>query len=185
MGSADDTLRRAWLATLVPVPLLVAVAPVAGALSPTGTVLGGPRPAPDLPVALPLILIVSLAIAATVAVVATDRLFIATPPSDDADALRRLRLRSVWQASVAEVPVLLATLLAVLLGPGWIAAVGGAGTLVALLAARPSRRRLARLDAGWAAVGVDVSLRRGLTSDDPDGDHADGVDRTTGAGGPG
>jgi hypothetical protein len=183
----DDAhaLYRLWLATLVPVPLLVAVAPVAGALSDTGSVLEGPRPATDLPVVLPLVLIVSLSIAVTVAVVATDRLFIATPPSDDADALRRLRLRSVWQASVAEVPVLLATLLAVLLGPAWIAAVGGGGTLLALLAARPSARRLARLDAGWAAAGADVSLQRGLTVDGHGGESGGDVDRTSGGGGPG
>lgn len=185
MSEGYRSLQRLWLATLAPVPLLVAVPPVAGALSPTGSVLGGPRPAPDLPVALPVILVVSLSLAAVVAVVATDRLFIATPPSSDADALRRLRLRAVWQASVAEVPVLLATLLAVLLGPGWIGAVGGAGTLIGLLAARPSRRRLGRLDAGWAAAGVDVSLHRGLTADGAGGESAGGADRTTGGGGPG
>ena len=185
MSDARTTLHRLWLATLVPVVVLVAVPLVAGLVSPTGTLLGGPRPSPDLPVALPLVLVLSLAVAAAVAVVATDRLFIAAPPTDDADALRRLRLRAVWQASVAELPVVVATLLAVLIGPGWLAAVGGAGTLLALLLARPSPRRLARLDDGWAAAGVDVSVQRGLTADAADGESAGGTDRTTGGGGPG
>jgi formate hydrogenlyase subunit 3/multisubunit Na+/H+ antiporter MnhD subunit len=185
MSDVRTDLQRLWLATLVPVVILVAVPPIAGFVSPTGTVLGGPRPSPDLPLALPLLLLGTLSIAAAVAVVATDRLFVATPPTDDVDALRRLRLRLVWQASVAELPVLLATLLALLLGPGWLAAVGGAGTLLALLLARPSPRRLARLDAGWAAAGVDVSLRRGLTAGGADGESAGGADRTDGGGGPG
>jgi hypothetical protein len=185
MTDARTTLHRLWLATLVPVALLVAVPPIAGVVSPTGSLLGGPRPAPDLPVALPLVLVLTLSTAAAVAVVATDRLFIAAPPADDVDALRRLRVRTVWQASVAELPVLIATLLAVLIGPGWLAAVGGAGTLLALLLMRPSRRRLARLDAGWAAQGIDVALERGLTPDVDGGESAGGADRTGGGGGPG
>lgn len=185
MNDAHLTLHRLWLATLVPVAILMAVPPIAGLVSPTGDLLGGPRPEPDLPVALPVLLLVTLSAGAIVAVIATDRLFIAGPPADDADALRRLRLRTVWQVSVAELPVVVATLLAVLIGPGWLAAVGGAGTLSALVLARPTTRRLARLDARWADAGVDVSLRRGSTADVTDGARAGETDRTAGGGGPG
>ena len=128
---------------------------------------------PRLPAALPLGLAGVIGVAGVVAVAAIDRVFAASPPSDDDAALGELRTRLVLQAVVAETVVLLTTLVAFLFGPRWSVTVGGVAGAVILLRVRPRTARLARFDAAWAAAGHDVSLRRGLdraTNDGPDPD---------------
>lgn len=154
------TLRRVWAAALGALVLL-ALAPVIAEFI-AGAPTDRPAGTEGLPVVLPVALLVSLAVAACAAVVATDRLFAVTPPSDDADAVRRLVVRSVLQYAVAEFPVIVGVLLAVLIGPAWIAAVPAPLAGLALMLAAPSERRLRRLDAAWRRDGHDVSITRGL-----------------------
>lgn len=162
IGRDLRTLHRVWAAALGALVLL-ALAPLLAEF--VGGAPTDPPAGPDaLPVMLPVILLASLAVATCVGVVATDRLFVATPPTDDADAIRRLQVRSVLQYTLAEFPVILGVLLAVLIGPAWLAAVPAPVAGLALVLAAPTEQRLRRLDAGWERDGHDVSLLRGLGS---------------------
>lgn len=117
---------------------------------------------PQLPAALPLGLATVIGVAGLAAVAAIDRVFAASPPSDDDAALGELRTRLVLQAVIAETVVLLTTIVAFMFGPRWSVTIGGVAGAVILLRVRPRMARLARFDAAWAAAGHDVSLRRGL-----------------------
>ncbi len=114
-----------------------------------------------LPAVLPAALAAAIGAAGVVGVLALERLFAASPPSDDGAALAEYRTRLVLQAVVAEATVALAAVLAFVFGPAWVAAVGGAFAAAALLLTRPSQARFRRLDAAWAAAGADASLVRG------------------------
>ncbi|MCC5949273.1 MAG: hypothetical protein JJT89_12535 [Nitriliruptoraceae bacterium] len=172
------TLRRVWLAALAALLLLSAAPLAAGAAA--GDALGGPSQ-PTLPVALPLALLGSVGVAAIVAVVAVDRLYVLTPPTDDVDAVRRLQVRSLLQYGLAEAPVLLGVALAVAIGPAWVIVAATVPALVALGLAAPRLARLDRLDQAWEARGHDVSIRRGL-AEVADPDDADGSDASDASG---
>jgi hypothetical protein len=153
------TLARLWVAVSVAVVLLTLV------------VLLTSDADSSVPAALPVLLTVAVAAGAIAGVAAVDRLFAASPPPDDVTALEELRTRAFLQLAILEAPVLLGVALGFTLGPPWVVAVAAAGALVALVLARPSRGRLARIDAAWARVGHDVSLLRAVDDaaavDDP------------------
>ncbi len=142
--------HRLWLAFLVGVLLLGGVLTVVVDVEPT------------IPVALPLLLSVAMAVAAGVGVLAIDRIFAASPPGDDDTAVGELRTRMVLQAVLAETLVLLTTILAALIGPRWNIAIGALAAVAILLWVRPRPARLRRFEAAWAAAGAEVSLTRPL-----------------------
>jgi len=142
--------QQLWLAFLVGVVLLGGVLTVVVDVEPT------------LPVALPLALSASVAVATGVGVLAIDRIFAASPPADDQAAVGELRTRMVLQAVLAETLVLVTTILAAMIGPRWNVAIGAVAAVAILLWIRPRPARLHRFEAAWAAAGADVSLRRGL-----------------------
>ncbi|MTV24245.1 hypothetical protein FTX61_02230 [Nitriliruptoraceae bacterium ZYF776] len=125
-----------------------------------------PLLAPEVDTTVPAVLPAALAgaagVGALVGMVALDRTLLAAPPADDLAAVTELRTRLVLQAAIAEAPVLLAAALTYVLGPPWLVPVAALPALVGLVVVRPSRRRLERFDATWAAGGTDVSLRRAL-----------------------
>jgi hypothetical protein len=129
--------------------------------------------APSLPVALPLLLAATIGIAAVLAAIGIDRVFAATPPTDDTAAIAELRTRMVLQAVIAETAVLVTTVLAAMIGPRWNVAIGGLAAVVILLRVRPTTARLRRFDRSWQAAGAEVSLERGFAA-------ADGADATGG-----
>lgn len=122
-------------------------------------------PDTTVPAALPVVLAASFGIAALVGILALDRGLAARPPADDQAAVTELRMRLVLQGALSEVPVAFAVVLAVVVGPPWVATVGALPSLLALLRVFPGRARLARLDAAWHAAGADVSLRRAHDAD--------------------
>lgn len=119
---------------------------------------------PALPVALPLLLATAVSVAALLATIGIDRVFAATPPSDDTAAIAEFRTRLVLQAVIAETLVLVTTILAAMVGPRWNVAIGGVMATAILLRVRPTRARLRRFDRAWAAAGAEVSLERGFAS---------------------
>jgi hypothetical protein len=161
------TSQRLWAAFLVGI---VAIAAVVTFVAETTS---------ELPAVLPAALAAAAGGGAIVGVLAIERVFAATPPKDDVAALGEYRMRLVLQAVTAETAVLLAAVLTFVFGPSWVAGVGGVAAAVALLLARPSEQRLARLDRAWQAQGADVSLLRGARaaadgSTDPDGPDTSG-----------
>lgn len=133
-----------------------------------------------IPAILPAALTAAGGLAAVVGTRALDRFFAASPPADDATALIEFRQRAYLAVGIAEAPLLLGVALAFVLGPAWIAAVGLAGALAVLAAARPTTGRLASIDAAWQGAGADVSLVRAAgassaaTADRSDDDRPDG-----------
>jgi hypothetical protein len=115
-----------------------------------------------VPDALPVVLTAAFALGAVSAVTAVDRSFVTNTPDGDLAALYELRTRSFLQLAILEAPALLGVALGFTLGPPWVAAVGAAGSLAALVLARPTRGRLARFDAAWRERGRDVSMLRAL-----------------------
>lgn len=158
MPSSDDDRgplarqRLLWLAFLVGVLALATILTVVVDV------------APSLPPALPLLLAATIGAAAVLATVAIDRVFAATPPSDDTAAIAELRTRMVLQAVLAETVVVLTTVLAAMVGPRWNVAIGGLAAVVILLRVRPTTARLERFDRAWQAAGADVSLTRGFAA---------------------
>lgn len=151
----DPTLRSVrllWLSFTVVVALAAFLLP-----------LVIPDPESTVPAVLPAVLALAAGAGALVGIIALDRGLTAARPADDRAAVAELRSRLVMQAAIAEAPALLAAAMAVVLGPPWIAAVGGVPALVGLLLVRPTPGRLAKLDGAWQAAGADVSLRRALT----------------------
>ncbi len=144
--------RQLWAAFLLGVVLLAGVLTVVVNVEPT------------LPAALPLGLSAAMVAGMLAAVLGIDRVFAATPPSDDTSAVSELRTRLVLQSVLAETLVLVTTILAAMVGPRWNVAIGGLGAVVILLHVRPRASRLARFDAAWAAQGSEVSLTRALIS---------------------
>jgi hypothetical protein len=137
-----------WVAFVVGVVALAAVVTFFAPVSST------------VPVGLPAALALAVGAAVVTGVLAIERLFASAPPADDLRARSDYRMRLVLQAVLAEAATALGVLLAVVFGPAWIAAIGGGGGLVALIAVRPSRPRFERLEAAWSAQGADVSLIR-------------------------
>lgn len=150
------TCQQLWAAFLVGV---VALAGVVTFLSPATA---------TLPAALPAALAGAIGVAGMVGVLAIERLFAASPPRDDDAARAEYRMRLVLQAVVAEATVAFSAVLAFVVGPAWVAAVGGVFAAAALVLARPSPERFRRLDAAWAAAGAEVSLVRGAGLTPPD-----------------
>jgi hypothetical protein len=144
--------RLLWLAFLVGVVALATIL----------TVVVDVEPA--LPVALPLLLATAISVAALLATVGIDRVFAATPPSDDTAAIAEFRTRLVLQAVIAETLVLVTTILAAMIGPRWNVAIGGMVATAILLRVRPTVARLRRFDRAWAELGAEVSLERGFAS---------------------
>jgi len=144
--------RLLWLAFLVGVVVLATILTVVVDV------------APALPVALPLLLATAISGAALLATIGIDRVFAATPPTDDTAAIAEFRTRLVLQAVIAETLVLVTTILAAMIGPRWNVAIGGLVATVILLRVRPTTARLRRFDRAWAAVGAEVSLERGFAS---------------------
>lgn len=142
--------RQLWAAFLGGVVLLGTILTVVVDVTPT------------LPVALPIGLSLVTTVAAGLAVLGIDRVFAASPPSDDTAAVAELRTRLVLQAVLAETLVLATTILAAMVGPRWNVAIGAVGAVAILLHVRPRPSRLARFDAAWAAQGSTVSLSRAL-----------------------
>lgn len=143
-------LRRLWVgvaAGLLVLTVFVLVA--AGARS-------------TVPAPLPLALAAVAGVAAVIGARAVDRVFAATPPSDDEAALAELRQRAYLVVGIAEAPVLLGVAIAFVIGPRWAAAVGALGGLSVLIVARPTVARLARIEAVWQDAGHDVSLLRAV-----------------------
>lgn len=173
MAPSDDRgplarQRLLWLAFMVGVVALATIL----------TVVVDVEPA--LPVALPLLLTTAISVAALLATIGIDRVFAATPPSDDTAAVAEFRTRLVLQAVIAETLVLMTTILAAMVGPRWNVAIGGIMATAILLRVRPTTTRLRRFDRAWAAAGAEVSLERGFASttghhlppgDTPPGDH--------------
>ncbi len=152
--------RQLWLAFLVGVVALATILTVVVDVT------------PSLPVALPLLLAAAIGTAAVLAAIGIDRVFAATPPTDDTAAVAELRTRLVLQAVLAETSVLVTTILAAMIGPRWNVAIGGVAAVVILLWVRPRPARLRRFDRAWRAAGADVSLERGFAV----ADRADGTD---------
>jgi len=144
--------RLLWLAFLVGVVALATILTVVVDVT------------PSLPPALPLALAATIGAAAVLAAVAIDRVFAATPPSDDTAAVAELRTRMVLQAVIAETVVLVTTILAAMIGPRWNVAIGGLAAVAILLRVRPTSTRLHRFDRAWQAAGADVSLMRGFAA---------------------
>jgi hypothetical protein len=166
------TCQRLWAAFVIGVMLFATVVTVIAEAAST------------VPAALPGILAAAIGLAGVVIVVAIERTFAASPPTDDRAALTEYRMRLILQAVVAETSLLAAVVLTFVFGPSWVAAIGGVGAIAALVVIRPTRSRLARLDAAWASAGADVSLLRGAEAAapgdgpddvpaDPSGSHAD------------
>lgn len=151
------SVQRIWLAFLVGVAAVAVVVVVIADVEPT------------LPVALPAALAATMGGGALLGVLAIDRIFAATPPTDDTTAWTEYRTRLVLQAVLAETAVLGAVVVTFFFGPGWIAGIGGLAGVTALLVVRPSLRRLARFDAAWRAQGSDVSLLRAAGLDPASG----------------
>jgi hypothetical protein len=156
------TCQRLWAAFVTGVLLFAAVVTVLADTTST------------LPAALPAVLAAAIGMAAIVMVLAIERTFAASPPTDDRAALSDYRMRLILQAVVAETSLLGAVVLTFVFGPSWVAAIGGVGAIAALAAIRPTRARFARLDAAWASAGADVSLLRGAEAAAP-GDGPDDV----------
>lgn len=157
MAPSDDRgplarQRLLWLAFLVGVVALATIL----------TVVVDVEPA--LPVALPLLLTTAISVAALLATIGIDRVFAATPPSDDTAAIAEFRTRLVLQAVIAETLVLMTTILAAMVGPRWNVAIGGVMATAILLRVRPTTARLRRFDRAWAAAGSEVSLEQGFAS---------------------
>ncbi len=144
--------RLLWLAFLAGVVVLATIL----------TVVVDVEPA--LPAALPLALAAAISVAALLATIGIDRVFAATPPSDDTAAVAEFRTRLVLQAVIAETLVLVTTILAAMIGPRWNVAIGGVAATAILLRVRPTTARLRRFDRAWAAAGAEVSLERGFAS---------------------
>jgi protein-S-isoprenylcysteine O-methyltransferase Ste14 len=144
------TLVRLWGAVAAAVLVLTAVVLVTSDADST------------VPAALPVTLTAAVAVGAAAGVAAVDRNLADHPPADDAAAVQELRTRTFLQLAILEAPVLLGVALGFTLGPPWVAVIGAAGALGALVLARPTRARLGRLDAAWRDAGRDVSVLRGL-----------------------
>jgi hypothetical protein len=147
-ASPIGLLQRLWVGFAAGIAAITAVAVVGG------------EGASDLPAALPVTLAVAAVGGAVIGVLAVDHTFAAAPPADDAAALAELRSRAFLQVAIAEAPVLLAFALAFVFGPPWVAVVGGVGGVLALALARPTRTRIARIEAAWRDAGRDVSALR-------------------------
>jgi hypothetical protein len=149
------SLRRLWVAAAVAIVLLATVVVLTSDASST------------VPAALPVLLTLAVAAGAVAGVVAVDRSLAATPPADPDHGMAEVRTRAFLQLAILEAPLLLGVALGFTLGPPWVAAVGAAGALVALVLSWPSAARLERLTRTWRADGVEITLdgRRGS----PDG----------------
>lgn len=141
-------LRRVWgLCTTVPV-LLVAATTLVGV------------DVPRVPALLPTALAVASGVAAYVAIVAVDHLFAASPPRTDEQARSELSRRQRLQLVIGQTPALLGCSLSLVLG-GLAPVLAGAGCgIVATVRCRPSRRRLAGIEAVWRAAGSRTSMLR-------------------------
>jgi len=148
-------LVRLWLGFAIGIVAVVSVAVVAAEAQ------------PELPVALPAALAAAASIAAIVGVAAVDRTIAASPPDDDRDALTEFRTRAFLQVGIAEAPVLFAFALTFVLGPPWVAAIGGVGGIASLAVARPTPGRINRIEAAWRAAGRDVSVLRAAREQAP------------------
>lgn len=151
-------LHRVWLAFMVILVILAASLLVIDVVP------------SSLPAALPAALAAVAGIAGIVSVVAIDRTFAATPPTDDARALREYQARQALQFAVSLAPAVLGVALAAVLGSVTAAAIGVACAFAALLRARPTTARLQRIEATWADQGGEVSAWRAAGEDrtDPD-----------------
>jgi hypothetical protein len=150
-------LRRLWAVSASTVVLLAAVVVLTSDATST------------VPTALPVLLTLAVAAGAVVGVVAVDRSLAGSPPADPDHALAEVRTRAYLQLAILEAPLLLGVALGFTLGPPWVAAVGAAGALVALVLSWPSSARLDRLARSWRASGVEVRL-----DDSGDGTAGDG-----------
>jgi hypothetical protein len=148
-SSASDplaSLRRLWAASAGTVLLLAAVVVLTSDADST------------VPAALPVLLTLAVAAGAVVGVVAVDRSLAASPPAEPDHAIAEVRTRAFLQLAILEAPLLLGVALGFTLGPPWVAAVGAAGALVALVLSWPSSVRLERLRTTWRASGVEVAF---------------------------
>lgn len=150
------TSQRLWLGFVVGITAFAVVIPLVADVEPT------------LPPALPAALAAAAGTGLVLAVRALDRIFAATPPADDAAARTEYRSRLLLQAVLAETAVLVAVVVTFVFGPGWVALIGGAAGLIALIPVRPSRARMQRFDEAWRRAGSEVSLVRaaGLDGDE-------------------
>jgi hypothetical protein len=151
---------QANLAAVLRVPRTIWLAHVSSALLLGVVALLVSELEPDLPLLLPVALVAAISIAMFVGVVAVERLYVATPPASDGEALAGQRTRFFVQLAIGQLPLLLGFVLAFTLGPPWIGLVGALGTLACALRSRPSYEQFARLDRGWQAQGHDVSILR-------------------------
>jgi hypothetical protein len=156
-ASSLRSLRRLWLGVAGGVVLLTLI------------VLATSDADSTVPAALTVVLTVAVAVGALAGVVTVDRTFATSAPVDDATAIQELRTRAFLQLAILEAPVLLGVALGFALGPPWVAAVGAAGALVALVVSRPTQGRLAGFDRSWRSAGRDVSLLRTLGVPPADG----------------
>jgi hypothetical protein len=156
-------LRRLWIGFAVGIAVMVTVAVAAG------------DPAATLPAVLPAGLAATGGAGAVVAARAIDRTFAATPPADDRAALVEFRTRSFLQVAIAEAPTLLAFALTFVMGPRWVAIIGGVASLTTLWVSRPTVRRVAAIEGAWQRGGHDVSILR-AACDTPQPADQDGTD---------
>jgi hypothetical protein len=152
-------LQRLWVGVAVGIVALVTVA-----------VVGADAEA-NLPVVLPAGLAAAGGLAAVLGNRAVDRTFAASPPADDRSALVEFRTRSFLQVAIAEAPTLLAFALTFVIGPNWVAAIGGLASLTALAVARPTAARVRAIESAWQAAGRDVSVLRAAQAPDRDPEH--------------
>ncbi len=160
-------LHRLWLAFVVVVVGILAALPLLET-----------EPS-DLPVVLPATLAVAGGGAAFIAIVALDLTFASSPPANDARALAEYEARVTLGFAIAQAPALLGFALTFVFGMLTAAALGGVASALCLWRARPSQRRLERLEAAWRDAGSEVSALRAAagepdpTRDEPDQAEAD------------